>query len=172
VTGSTPAARQAARPVRGLTVLYDDQCRLCRGLRDWLGRQRQLVPLTFFPAGSTAARLRYPGLDHRATLEEITVIGDGGQIFSGDAAWIACMWALAKHRGLAYRLATPAGRPFARAAVLVAAKLRASLTDAGSAVGCADGTCAVPAPGSDAGSDGGRREHGRAPRGPHGTHRQ
>lgn len=167
MTTPAPAARQAAHPVRGLTVLYDSRCRLCRGVRDWLGRQRQLVPLTFVPAGSTAARLRYPGLDHRATLEEITVIGDGGQIFSGDAAWIACLWALAKHRRLAYRLATPAGRPFARAAVLVAAKLRASLTDAGSAAGCADGACAVPAPGSDEG----RRKHGRAQRSRNGSHR-
>jgi predicted DCC family thiol-disulfide oxidoreductase YuxK len=153
--------------VRGLTVLYDPRCRLCRAVRDWLGRQRQLVPLAFVPAGSAAARRRYPGLDHEATLAEITVIGDGGQIFSGDGAWIACLWALAKHRGLAYRLATPTGRPLARAAVLVAAKLRASLADAGADAGCADGACDVEAPGPD----GGRRQHGRAPRAPTGTHR-
>ncbi|MFL6113569.1 MAG: thiol-disulfide oxidoreductase DCC family protein [Catenulispora sp.] len=159
--------RQAARPVRGLTVLYDSQCRLCRAVCDWLGRQRQLVPLTFVPAGSAAARQRYPGLDHDATLAEITVIGDGGQIFTGDAAWIACLWALAKHRRLARRLATPAGRPLARAAVLVAARLRASLTDAGPPTGCAGGACDVWAPVSD----GGRREYGRAPRGPNGIHR-
>ncbi|GAA1990052.1 thiol-disulfide oxidoreductase DCC family protein [Catenulispora subtropica] len=166
---TAPAPRQAAQPVRGLTVLYDAQCRLCRAVHFWLERQKQLVPLTFVPAGSTNARMRYPGLNHQATLEDITVIGDGGQIFSGDAAWIACLWALAKHRGLAHRLATPAGRPFARAAVLVAAKLRASLTDVGPGTGCADGACDVPAPEPYEG----RREHGakRAPRAPTGTHR-
>lgn len=164
---TVPATVQAARPVRGLTVLYDPNCRLCRGVRDWLGRQRHLIPLAFVPAGSPAARERFPTLDHAATLAEITVIGDRGQIFAGDAAWIACLWALAKHRGLAYRLATPAGRPFARAAVLVAAKLRASLTAAGPEALCADGSCAVDAPRPD----GGRREHGRAARAPNGTHR-
>ena len=163
------APPQAAHPVRGLTVLYDPHCRLCRAASEWLHRQRQLVPLTFVPAGSAAARERFPGLDHTATLTEITVIGDGGQVFAGDAAWIACLWALAKHRGLARRLATPAGRPLARAAVLVAAKLRASLTDAGPGVDCADGACDVR---ESAGPDGGRREHGRAPRGRTGTHRQ
>lgn len=161
------ATSQAARTVRGLTVLYDPRCRLCRAVRDWLGRQRQLVPLAFVAAGSAAAHERFPGLDHAATLTEITVIGDGGQIFAGDAAWIACLWALAKHRGLAYRLATPAGRPLAHAAVLVAAKLRASPADAGPGADCADGTCAVAAPRPD----GGRREHGRAARAPNGTHR-
>jgi predicted DCC family thiol-disulfide oxidoreductase YuxK len=160
-----PVVPRAAHPVRGLTVLYDADCRLCRAVRAWLERQRQLVPLTFVPAGSPAARRRFPGLDHDATLAEITVVGDGGQVFAGDAAWIACLWALAKHRGLAYRLATPAGRPLARAAVLVAARLRASLADAGSAAGCADGSCDARAPGPD----GGRREYGRAPRGTRGT---
>ena len=159
---------QAARPVRGLTVLYDANCRLCRALRNWLSWQRQLVPLSFLPAGSAAARERFPGLDHDATLVEITVIGDGGQIFAGDAAWIACLWALAKHRGLARRLATPAGRRLARASVLVAAKLRASPAEADAEAGCADGACGIEAPGTD----GGRRHDGRAPRPRDGTHRQ
>lgn len=165
---TVPTPRQAAHPVRGLTVLYDPNCRLCRAVRDWLGRQRQLVPLAFVAAGSPDARERFPGLDHAATLAEITVVGDRGQVFAGDAAWIACLWALAKHRRLAHRLATPAGRPLARAAVLVAAKLRASLADAGPDALCADGSCAVDAPRPD----GGRRKHGRAARAPNGTHRQ
>ena len=165
---TVPMRSQAVRPVRGLTVLYDSQCRLCRAVRDWLERQRQLVPLAFVAAGSPAARERFPGLDHAATLAEITVVGDGGQIFAGDGAWIACLWALAKHRGLAYRLATPAGRPLARAAVQVAAKLRASPADAGPEAECADGTCAVETPRPD----GGRREHGRGARAPNGTHRR
>lgn len=168
---TAPINPQAARPVRGLTVLYDPGCRLCRALRGWLGRQRQLVPLAFVPAGSPAARARFPGLDHAAPLSEITVIGDGGQIFAGDAAWIACLWALAKYRGLAHRLATPAGRPLARAAVLVAARLRASLTDAGSSAACADGACATGGGDEAPPSDGGRRQHGRAARAPNGTHR-
>ncbi|MCX4234029.1 thiol-disulfide oxidoreductase DCC family protein [Streptomyces sp. NPDC020707] len=117
--------RDAARvPVRGLTVLYDARCSLCAFLRDWLVRQRQLVPLELVAAGSAQAAHRFPGLDHAATLDEITVIGDAGQVYRGTAAWIVTLWALADHRPMAHRLSTPAGARLARGAVLAAAKWR------------------------------------------------
>lgn len=119
------ADRDARRvPVRRLTVLYDAECALCRFLSDWLRRQPQLVPLEFVPAASAEACARYPGLDHRATLDEITVIGDAGQVYRGAAAWIVTLWALREHRPLAHRLSTPAGAKAARAAVLAAARWR------------------------------------------------
>lgn len=111
-------------PVRRLTVLYDADCSLCAFLRDWLVRQPQLVPLELVPAGSQEARLRFPGLDHRATLEEITVVGDAGQVYRDTAAWIVTLWALREHRPLAHRLSTPSGARLARGAVLAAAKWR------------------------------------------------
>jgi predicted DCC family thiol-disulfide oxidoreductase YuxK len=119
------ADRGAERvPVRGLTVLYDARCTLCVFVREWLGRQRQLVPLDFVPAGSDEARRRFPALDHRATLAEITVVGDAGQVYRGSAAWVVCLWALREHRPLAHRLSTPTGARLARGAVLAAAKWR------------------------------------------------
>lgn len=122
--------RDAARvPVRGLTVLYDAQCSLCRFVREWLGRQRQLVPLEFVAAGSEEARQRFPSLDHRAALEEITVVGDAGQVYRGPAAWVVCLWALREQRPLAHRLSTPAGARLAKGAVLAAAKWREIHTD-------------------------------------------
>ncbi|GGS65441.1 hypothetical protein GCM10010206_29910 [Streptomyces cinerochromogenes] len=129
VTGTTTAATAAGRgasgvPVRGLTVLYDAGCVLCRHLSDWLARQAQLVPLELLPAGSAEARTRFPGLDHAATLDEVTVVGDSGQVYRGSRAWIVVLWALREHRGLAHRLATPAGARLARGAVLAAAKWR------------------------------------------------
>ncbi|WP_228447657.1 thiol-disulfide oxidoreductase DCC family protein [Streptomyces paludis] len=123
-----------------MTVLYDANCPLCAHVREWLGRQPQLVPLDFVPAASPEARRRYPDLDHAATLKEITVIGDGGQVYRATAAWIVCLWALAEHRPRAHWLATPAGAPFARVSVLAAAKYRA-LT----AAPC-DDACELPAP--------------------------
>jgi predicted DCC family thiol-disulfide oxidoreductase YuxK len=111
-------------PVRRLTVLYDADCSLCAFLRDWLVRQPQLVPLELVPAGSQEARLRFPGLDHRATLEEITVVGDAGQVYRDTAAWIVTLWALREHRPLAHRLSTPSGARLAKGAVLAAAKWR------------------------------------------------
>lgn len=126
VAGGGPGARSAgpATPVRRLTVLYDARCSLCAFLRDWLARQPQLVPLELVPAASDEARRRHPGLDHDATLEEITVVGDAGQVYRGPAAWIVTLWALREHRPLAHRLSTPSGARLARGAVLAAAKWR------------------------------------------------
>ncbi|KAF3467125.1 DCC1-like thiol-disulfide oxidoreductase family protein [Streptomyces sp. Tu 3180] len=157
-------------PVRRLTVLYDAECSLCSFVRDWLVRQPQLVPLEPVPAGSQAARARFPGLDHGATLEEITVVGDAGQVYRGAAAWIVTLWALREHRPLAHRLSTSSGAWLARGAVLAAARWRGAqgggARGAGwggrayhrgdgwtydphegwshSPPGCADGSCAAP----------------------------
>ncbi|MER5793398.1 DCC1-like thiol-disulfide oxidoreductase family protein [Streptomyces sp. NPDC001980] len=107
-------------PVHGLTVLYDAECTLCTHLRDWLGRQPQLVPLTLIPAGSAEARARFPDLDHSATFDEVTVVGDAGQVYRDTAALIVVLWALREQRPLAHRLSTPAGARLARGAVLAA----------------------------------------------------
>ncbi|MER5751717.1 DCC1-like thiol-disulfide oxidoreductase family protein [Streptomyces sp. NPDC002088] len=156
------ADRDATRvPVRRLTVLYDADCSVCTFVRDWLARQPQLVPLELVPAASDEARRRFPGLDHRATLNDVTVVGDGGQVYRGTAAWIVTLWALREHRPLAHRLSTPTGAKLAKGAVLAAAKWRGAQwggrayarTDGWTydpahgwtytAPGCDDGTCAT-----------------------------
>ncbi|WP_408056403.1 thiol-disulfide oxidoreductase DCC family protein, partial [Streptomyces mesophilus] len=114
----------AYAPVRRLTVLYDAECPLCTHLRNWLVKQRQLVPLDLVPAGSQEAGRRFPGIDHGRTLDEITVVGDGGQVYRGPAAWVVCLWALAEHRPMAHRVASHSGARFARAVLLAAAKYR------------------------------------------------
>ena len=130
--GPATVDRGAERvPVHGLTVLYDAGCGLCAFLREWLGRQRQLVPLTFVAAGSEEAHRQFPSLDHSATLEEITIVGDGGQVYRGSAAWIVCLWALRGYRTLAHRLSTPAGYALARGTVLAAAKWRETVKGRG-----------------------------------------
>ncbi|MET8095048.1 DCC1-like thiol-disulfide oxidoreductase family protein [Streptomyces sp. NPDC005236] len=117
--------RDAERvPVLGLTVLYDTHCPLCAFLKKWLAGQAQLVPLRFVPAGSEEAARRCPRLDHRATLDEITVVGDAGQVYQGAAAWVVVLWALRQYRPLAHRLSTPTGARLARGATLAAAKWR------------------------------------------------
>lgn len=123
---SLRAAIHAAGPVRRLTVLYDPGCGLCARAAGWLAKQRQLVPLDLVPVGSPEARRRFPALDHAATMGEITVVGDGGQVYRGDSAWVVCLWALSGHREFSHTLGTPAGRRLAKAAVLAAAKYRGS----------------------------------------------
>jgi predicted DCC family thiol-disulfide oxidoreductase YuxK len=123
-----------------LTVLYDAGCPLCTRFRDWLLAKPTLVPLALVPAGSHAARIMFPGLDHAATLQEITVVADTGAVWTGEAAWVLCLWATVEHRGHAEQLARPAWLPVARAAALAAAGLRAVLPRSDYA-DCRDGTC-------------------------------
>jgi predicted DCC family thiol-disulfide oxidoreductase YuxK len=127
---SAPAARRRARrpaqgtPLERLTVLYDPGCRLCAFISNWLPRQRQLVPLDLVPVGSDRARRLFPELDHAATTREVTVVGDGGQVYRGDSAWLVCLWALSEFRPLSHTFALPRNRRMARAAVVTAAKFR------------------------------------------------
>lgn len=115
--------------VRRLTVLYDANCGFCRWVRDWLSGQPKLVPIDLIPASSAQARRAFPHLDHARTLREVTAVGDGGQVYEGTRAWIVVLWALARYRPLALRLAAPTMQPFARAAVATAARFRAVTRD-------------------------------------------
>jgi predicted DCC family thiol-disulfide oxidoreductase YuxK len=111
-------------PVTGLTVLYDAGCPLCSRFRDWLSGQALLVRLDLVAAGSREARRRFPGLEHDRTLEVVTVVADDGRVFTAEHAWVMCLWATARHRGLAERLARPEWLPLARGAAASAAGLR------------------------------------------------
>ena len=106
-----PAGHGAGR-IGYFTVLYDEGCPICRAAHRWLAGRAQLVPLVFVPAGSAEARQRFPGLDHAATLRDLTVIADTGAVYVHDGAWLACLWALADYRGdgRAARIAAAAAR--------------------------------------------------------------
>ena len=93
--------------MRRLTVLYDAECALCRRARGWLARQSQYIPLLFVPAGQEEARHLFPGLDHEATLAELTVIADTGEIYRGPKGWIICLWALREYRSTALTMRRP-----------------------------------------------------------------
>jgi predicted DCC family thiol-disulfide oxidoreductase YuxK len=97
---------------------------MCRSAREWLQTHRQLVPLEFLAAGSPAARERFPELDPAATLRDLTVVTDGGLVYVGDAAWLACLWALTGYRSWAERFADPLLLPLARRAIAAAAARR------------------------------------------------
>lgn len=97
-----------------LTVLYDADCALCRRARSWLESQTALVPLRFAAAASRSARQMFPGLDPASTLRQLTVIGDGGEVYRGAKAWLVCLWALRDYRHLSHDLSTPMALPIAR----------------------------------------------------------
>ena len=97
-----------------LTVFYDSRCGLCCAVREWLARQRLLVPVECRPK--------------QEGMEELVVVADSGEIWSGDAAWLVVLWALDEYRDWANRLASPALLPAARALFARLSKYRGSLS--------------------------------------------
>ena len=126
----------ATAPVLGMTVLYDASCNLCRTARAWLERQHQAVPLEFLAAGSTEALRRYPFLDPAATLGDLTVVGDGGEVWVGAKAWVVCLWALEGRQAVAQRLSSPALMPQARALIAFVSRHRRAFGTYGEACDC------------------------------------
>ena len=100
--------------MQSMTVLYDGACEICRRARTWLERQPKFVPLHFVPATSERARQLFPWLDPESTLADLTVIGDGGEVYRGAAAWVMCLWALREWREWSLTLASPDVMPKAR----------------------------------------------------------
>ncbi len=90
-----------------LTVLYDQDCGLCRRAHEWLAQQSKLVELIFVPCASDEARRKYPELNHELTKQDLTVIGEHGAVFFGPKAWLMVLWALTRYRDWSYRLASP-----------------------------------------------------------------
>ena len=90
-----------------LTVLYDATCGLCCAARRWLERQDLYVPLEFVRCASDQAECRFPTLDHAQSATDVTVVGQGGEIWRGAEAWLMVLWATWSYRGLSLELARP-----------------------------------------------------------------
>jgi predicted DCC family thiol-disulfide oxidoreductase YuxK len=124
--------------MRNLTVLYDSKCGLCRRARTWLENEPKLVDLVFVPAASPEAQRLYPSIDPAATLVDMTVVSDEGEVYMGAKAWLMCLWALREYREWSLSLATPQLLPMARKIVEAVSQnrrrlgaLRFLLTDIG-----------------------------------------
>ena len=129
-----------ARSPRALTVLFDPGCALCQRCRAWMLGQPSYVPLTFVPCTGAEARERYGDIPWLG--DELIVVGDGGEVWIGPAAFITCLWALRDWREWSYRLAGLAFAPLAeRFFHFLSSKRKgiAALLDHD----CADGQCRV-----------------------------
>ena len=113
--------------MRYLTVLFDARCALCRRARVWLAAEPQYVELRFVAAASDQARYLFPDLDPATTLGELTVVSDQAEVFRGAKAWLMCLWALWRYRGLALDLASPRWMPLAKRFVAWVATHRGEL---------------------------------------------
>jgi predicted DCC family thiol-disulfide oxidoreductase YuxK len=110
--------------MKRLYVLYDERCGLCRWARQWVLEQPAIVPLEFVAAGSERALRMFPGVAKPGEPEELIVVGDEGQVYRGDSAWIMCLYALEDYREWSLRLASPLLRPLARKAFAMVTKRR------------------------------------------------
>src|SRR5262245_37284628 len=86
-----------------LTVLHDERCALCIRCRDWMLAQDAFVPIEFVGAHSLHAKQRFGAIPWLG--DELVVVGDGGQVWAGPAAFLICLWALVDYREWSYRLA-------------------------------------------------------------------
>jgi predicted DCC family thiol-disulfide oxidoreductase YuxK len=130
------ATRRAADGPHAITVVYDEQCELCRRCRRWLAARATHVPVRFIAAGSPEARRRWPDVEWLGV--ELVVVGDEGQLWVGPAAFLVCLWATVRYRPWAFRLASPAMAPLARGFVHRVSKERHRF---GRTAACPDGTC-------------------------------
>ncbi len=96
--GPGPVAAGPGGAVRAITVLYDANCPVCRRAKRWVAAQTPLVDIKFIAAGTAIAHERFPRLDHRRTLADITVIDDRGGVYRDDDAWVVVLWACASTR--------------------------------------------------------------------------
>jgi predicted DCC family thiol-disulfide oxidoreductase YuxK len=110
--------------MRRLFVLYDSERGLCTQLAGWLAAQPALIPLSPIPAQSPEAARLLPN----APIRELTAVGDRGEVWFGDRAWIMCLYALRDYRAWALKLAHPLLLPFARQAYAALSKHRFTIS--------------------------------------------
>ncbi|HWZ45190.1 MAG TPA: DCC1-like thiol-disulfide oxidoreductase family protein [Candidatus Saccharimonadales bacterium] len=111
-----------------LYLLYDERCELCRRLKNWVLRQDAWLELKVLPAGSEAAQRLFPGLQQIATGDDLVVIGDDGEVYLNNHAWIMCLYALREYRDWARRLSHPLLLPLARQAFDTLSKNRQGIS--------------------------------------------
>jgi predicted DCC family thiol-disulfide oxidoreductase YuxK len=129
-----------ARSPRALTVLFDPTCALCQRCRAWMMGQPSYVRLVFLACTEAEARARFGEIPWLG--DELVVVGDGGEVWVGPAAFLTCLWALVEWREWSYRLAGPAFAPLAERFFSFLSSRRRSLA-AFLDHGCRDGACRI-----------------------------
>jgi predicted DCC family thiol-disulfide oxidoreductase YuxK len=126
-----------------LTILYDDECGLCRNCRAFMERQPTYVRVDWLPCASPEARAAFGVIPWLGA--ELVVVADDGRVWAGAAAFLVCLWALCEWREWSYRLATPALAPFAERFFRVLSAERRKVGALFSHSPCAGGACSLPA---------------------------
>lgn len=114
--------------MKRLYLLYDENCELCKRLKDWLLGQACWIELRVLPAYSDRTRKMFPGLERIAGASDLVVISDTGEVYLNNHAWIMCLYALEEYRDWALRLASPLLQPLARQAWEMLTRNRAAIS--------------------------------------------
>ena len=114
--------------MKRLYVFYDGECGLCTRCREWLGSQHAYLELIFHPFQSKEALRLCPDLPRWRPDQQLIVLSDEGGIYTGEYAWLICLYALREYRGWSERFATPALRPLARRVCLLVSHHRLTLS--------------------------------------------
>lgn len=125
--------------MRALTVLYDEECALCRRCRQWLEAQSTHLPVMFLAAQSREAVRRYGSVPWLGV--DLVVVDDDGNVWAGPAAFLMCLWATVDYRVWSYRLSGKAFAPLAERFFHFVSSHRKGIGAVVGARDCADGRC-------------------------------
>ena len=98
------------------------------------------MPLAFVACTGAEARARYGDIPWLG--DELIVVGDGGEVWVGPAAFLTCLWALVEWREWSYRLAGPGVRAAREVVFRFLSSHRSGIARLFEHE-CADGTCRV-----------------------------
>lgn len=116
--------------MKRLYIFYDGECGLCRRCREWLASQPAYLELVFHPFQSAEAARLCPDLPRFQPSEQLILLSDEGGIYSGESAWLMCLYALRDYRKWSVRLAAPVLRPLAQRLCLLISHNRLRLSQA------------------------------------------
>ncbi len=100
-----------------MDVIFDSGSDLCGDFREWCGQQPALIELRLVAADSPQAAGLLPTSRAFDGGEELTVLANERAVYTGDSAWLMCLFALRDYRDWAVRLAHPSLAPLVRQAV-------------------------------------------------------
>jgi predicted DCC family thiol-disulfide oxidoreductase YuxK len=122
-----------------LTVLFDEECALCRRCHHRLGAQNTYLPLDFLAAGSPAARERFGSVPWLGA--DLVVVDNQGNVWAGPAAFLMCLWATAHYRSWSSRLSGKTFAPLAERFFLFVSHNRRAIGKVVGTKDCPDGKC-------------------------------
>lgn len=131
-------------PPRRLTVVYDDNCELCRRCRHWLLQQPTHVELRFLESSDPEVYDLYG--DQPWYKIELMVVTDTGIAWVGAQGFIMCLWATVRWRPTSYRLSGKAFTPLAERFFHALSANRSVVSGLLTPHRCESGSCSVPDP--------------------------